>query len=156
MTALLLCRLILVYSRGEFAKERRIAMKRTALLLSAVITIAACNAATPVMKIDDLWAEREKSKSEFHKKYAGKDIVVAGVYKDGKPDLDFKSNTKGFVEINLYGTSIAVVHCLVEEKDAAAFKDLGKGEGIAVKGKIVSGENDAYPELGPCSMAPSK
>lgn len=128
-------------------------MKRTALLLSAAIAIAACNPATPVMKIDDLWAEREKSKTEFHKKYSGKEIVVAGVYKDGKPDLDFKNNSKGYVEINLFGTSVAVVHCLVEEKDAASFKDLaGKGEGIAVKGKLVSGENDAYPELRPCTM----
>lgn len=131
-------------------------MKRTVFLLCAAIVIAACGTATPVMKIDDLWAEREKSKSEFHKKYAGKDIVVAGIYKDGKPDLDFKSNTKGFVEINLYGSSVAVIHCLVEEKDYAGFKDLGKGAGIAVKGKIVSAEDDPYPELRPCSMAPSK
>jgi tRNA_anti-like len=127
-------------------------MKRTCLLLWAAFAVAACGTATPVMKIDDMWAEREKSKSEFHKKYAGKDIVVAGVYKDGKPEFDFKNNSKGYEEINIFGSSIAVVHCLVEEKDAASFKDLAKGQGIAVKGKIVSGENDAYPELRPCTM----
>jgi tRNA_anti-like len=127
-------------------------MKRTCLLLCAAFAAAACGTATPVMKIDDMWAEREKSKSEFHKKYAGKDIVVAGVYKDGKPEFDFKNNSKGYEEINIFGSSIAVVHCLVEEKDAASFKDLAKGQGIAVKGKIVSGENDAYPELRPCTM----
>jgi hypothetical protein len=128
-------------------------IKQAAILLCATFAIAACNSATPVMKIDDLWAERERSHAEFQKKYAGKDVVVAGVYKDGKPDLDFKSNTKGYVEINIYGSSLQMIHCLVEEKDAASFKDLaGKGEGIAVKGKLISAENDAYPEFRPCSM----
>lgn len=132
-------------------------MKRITFCVCAAIALAACNSATPVMKIDDLWAEREKSKAEFHKKYVGKEIVVAGVYKDGKPELDFKSNTKGYVEINIYGSSLQVIHCLVDEKDAASFKDLaGKGEGIAVKGKLVSAENDAYPELRPCSMELTK
>jgi hypothetical protein len=106
-----------------------------------------------VIKIDDLWAEREKSKGEFQKKYAGKEIVVAGTYKDGKPNFDFKNNSKGYEEINLYGSSLQLVHCLVEEKDAASFKDLAGGNtGIAVRGMLVSAENDAYPELRPCTM----
>ena len=119
------------------------------------LALAGCenSAVTPVMKIDDLWKEREKSKAEFQKKYAGKEIVVAGTYKDGKPTFDFKNNSKGFEEINLYGSSLELIHCQVEEKDAAAFKDLvGNGEGIAVKGKLVSAENDAYPELRPCTL----
>lgn len=129
-------------------------MKWTAFLLYGVFTLAACNSAsTPVMKVDDLWAEREKSKAEFHKKYAGKEIVVAGTYKDGKPDFDFKNNSQGFEEISIYGSAYHLVHCQVEEKDAASFKDLaGAGEGIAVKGKLISAENDPYPELRPCTM----
>ena len=129
-------------------------MKWTAFLLFGAIMIAACNSATtPVMKVDDLWAEREKSKADFHKKYAGKEIVVAGTYKDGKPNFDFKNNSQGYEEISLYGSSYYLIHCQVEEKDAASFKDLaGTGEGIAVKGKLVSAENDPYPELRPCTM----
>ena len=129
-------------------------MKGTALLLFGIVAIGACNSAstTPVMKIDELWAEREKSRAEFHKKYAGKEIVVAGTYKDGKPTFDFKNNSKGYEEINLYGSSMAALHCQVEEKDAASFKDLGGNAGIAVRGKLVSAENDPYPELRPCTM----
>ena len=129
-------------------------MKGTALLLFGIVAIAACSSAstTPVMKIDDLWAEREKSKAEFQKKYAGKEIVVAGTYKDGKPNFDFKNNSKGYEEINVYGSSLALVHCNVEEKDAASFKDLSGTAGIAVRGKLVSAEDDPYPELRPCTM----
>ncbi len=130
-------------------------MKRTASLLLGLLAITACNSATttPVMKIDDLWAEREKSKPDFHKKYAGKEIAVAGTYKDGKPDFDFKNASQGVEEINVYGSSLQLVHCQVEEKDAAAFKDLtGNNQGIAVKGKLVSAENDPYPELRPCTL----
>ena len=127
-------------------------MKLAALVLCASFAILACTPPTPVMKLDDLWAEREKSKADFQKKYTGKDIVVAGVYKDDKPTFDFKSNTKGYEEVNLYGSSVAVIHCLVEEKDAASFKDLSKGAGVAVKGKLVSAESDPYPELRPCTM----
>ena len=129
-------------------------MKRTALLLSVAFAVAGCSTPTPVMKIDDLWAEREKSKSEFHKKYAGKEIVVAGVYKGA---LDFKGEKKDIEEITIQGSSLAMIHCQVEEKDAAPFKAIaGKGGGgVAIKGKLVSGENDPYPELKPCSMAPS-
>jgi uncharacterized lipoprotein YehR (DUF1307 family) len=131
---------------------RIVDMKQTCLLLFVTVLIAACGASTPVMKIDDMWAEREKSKAEFQKKYSGKDIVIAGQYKDEKPQFDFKNNSKGYEEINIYGSSLQVVHCLVEEKDAVSFKDLAKGQGIAVKGKLVSAENDAYPELRPCTM----
>jgi len=128
-------------------------MKGTAVLLFVVFAVAACNSTTtPVMKVDDLWAEREKSKPDFQKKYAGKEIVVAGTYKDGKPDFDFKDNSQGYEEINLYGSSYHVVHCYVEEKDAASFKDLTGNAGIAVKGKLISAENDPYPELRPCTM----
>lgn len=129
-------------------------MKETALLLLVAFAFAACNSATtPVMKVDDLWAEREKSKADFQKKYGGKEIAVAGTYKDGKPNFDFKNNSKGYEEVNLYGSSYQLVHCLVEEKDAASFKDLGgTNTGVAVKGKLVSAENDAYPELRPCTM----
>lgn len=130
-------------------------MGRSLLLLFVAFAIAACGTAstTPVMKIDDLWAEREKSKADFQKKYAGKEIVVAGTFKDSKPAFDFKGNTKGYEEINVYGSSLQLIHCLVEEKDAASFKDLtGSGQGIAVKGKLVSAEDDPYPELRPCTM----
>ena len=129
-----------------------IIVKLAALLLCAAFVVAACTSPTPVIKLDDLWAEREKNKAEFQKKYTGKDIVVAGTFKDEKPTFDFKGNTKGYEEINVYGSSIAVLHCLVEEKDAASFKDLSKGAGIAVKGKLASAEGDPYPELRPCTM----
>jgi hypothetical protein len=128
-------------------------MKRTALMLSASFIVAACGSTTPVLKVDDLWTEREKSKAEFQKKYAGKEIVVAGTYTGSKPTFDFKNNSQGYEEISVYGSWGHVVHCQIEEKDAAGFKDLaGKGEGLAVKGKLVSAEDDAYPELRPCSM----
>jgi hypothetical protein len=128
-------------------------MKKTALLLAAVFVVGACGSSAPVLKVDDLYAEREKSKAEFHKKYAGKEVVVAGTYKDGQPKFDFKNNSKGYEELNVMGSSFWLVHCLVEEKDAAGFASLkGGGEGIAVKGEVVSAENDAYVELRPCTM----
>lgn len=128
-------------------------MKTMALIIYMAFFVAACGSSTPVMKVDDLWAEREKSKAEFQKKYAGKEIVVAGTFTGDKPAFDFKNNSQGYEEISLYGTSYHLVRCQIDEKDAASFKDLaGKGEGIAVKGKLVSAENDAYPELRPCSM----
>ena len=127
-------------------------MKPAAIFLCASFVLPACTASVPVMKLDDLWSEREKNKTEFQKKYTGQDIVVAGTFKDDKPTFDFKGNSKGYEEVNIYGSSIAVLHCLVEEKDAASFKDLSKGAGIAVKGKLVSAEGDAYPELRPCTM----
>ena len=124
-------------------------MKRTSILLCAFFVLAACTAPTPVIKLDDLFAEREKNKAEFQKKYAGKDIVVAGTFREDKPTFDFKNNTKGYEEITIYGSSYYLIHCLVEEKDAASFKDLTKGAGVAVKGKLVSAESDPFPELRP-------
>ncbi len=128
-------------------------MKRPIVLLCAAVAIVACNTATPVMKVDDLYAEREKSKAEFHKKYAGKEIVVAGTFTGSMPTFDYKNNTQGTEDIPIFGTSYHLVRCIIEEKDSASFKGLaGKGEGLAVKGKIVSAENDAVVELRPCTM----
>lgn len=127
-------------------------MRRVLVLVLVAIVIGACTATTPVMTLDDLWDEREKSKSEFQKKYFGKELAAAGKWAGDSTDLDFSKSSNGYVEVYVNGSSLETIKCQIEEKDVAPFKNVAKGTAVAVKGKLVSGENDAYPELRPCTL----
>jgi hypothetical protein len=119
-------------------------MKRLLVVVFAAILIGCGGETTPVIKVENLWTEREKSKADFQKKYAGKEIVVAGVLRGGKRDFD--ASAASYEEISIYGDSFHLVHCQNDGKDVAAFKNLpADGSGVAVKGKLVSAEDDAYP-----------
>lgn len=126
-------------------------MKGTSILVLVVILLAACGSTTPVMKVDDLWDEREKSKSEFQKKFFGKEVAAAGRYQSDNSDLEIKGSD-GVAEVKIVGSTYKTVTCLIEAKDVEPFKNIAKGTAVAVKGKLVSDEDVAYPELRPCSL----